>query len=132
MISPYPDVKPVPEPRPIDPMPIPTEPKPVVRDSGTLVGWVNIGPLCPVEPCNRDIGTLYSSRALVLQAEGGATIQEKLNSDGSFKMLLKPGVYVVNITNCEFMGCRTALPRKVEIKAGAVSEIKIEIDTGIR
>lgn len=129
MISPYP----VAEPKPIDPRPVtPVPVTPGARDAGTLVGWVNIGPLCPVEPCNREIKDLYSSRAVVLQAEGGAKIEQKLNSDGSFKIMLKPSVYVVNITNCEFMGCKTALPQKVEIKAGAVSEMKIEIDTGIR
>ncbi|MSQ31879.1 MAG: hypothetical protein EXR59_01375 [Dehalococcoidia bacterium] len=87
VLSTMPTVRPVPEPTPITITPVS-----VTRDVGTLVGHVSIGPLCPVEPCQREIGDLYSLRSVILQSENGAMTEQKLNADESFKMLLKSGV----------------------------------------
>ena len=99
---------------------------------GVLHGKVNIGPLCPVEPCTRDAGDIYSSRALLLQPESGVMIRVPLNVDGSFKASVKFGIYVVNLSDCAFLGCNRSLPQKEVIRANETTELNISIDTGIR
>ncbi len=120
---------PVPVPSP-DPMPLPS-PQPA-GTMGVLYGQVQIGPLCPVEPCRNPTPDVYSSRSLVLEAASGKKTEMPLTPDGWFKVQVEPGVYAVTLTNCDFLGCKRALPQKVDIKAGQVTELTIKIDTGIR
>jgi hypothetical protein len=118
-------------PRPEDPpQPVP----PPADDTGVLYGQVHIGPLCPVEPCSADVPNPYESRALHLQPATGEKIliSVPLTPDGWFKWQLAPGAYIVNLSDCDFMGCSSALPVTVDIKPGEVTELQIRIDTGIR
>ncbi|MBI4311366.1 MAG: hypothetical protein HY681_06250 [Chloroflexi bacterium] len=121
---------------PPEPVPSPMPgPSPIPQPGGTLgvlYGQVRIGPLCPVEPCTRPTGDLYSSRSLVVESAAGSRIETPLTPDGWFKVQLAAGAYVVTLTNCDFLGCRSALPQKVTVQAGQVAELAIEIDTGIR
>lgn len=120
---------PLPVPPPL-PRPQPTtEPQ---GEMGVLYGQVRIGPLCPVEPCPAPTPDVYSSRALVLESETGERLEVPLTPDGWFKVQVKAGVYVVTLTDCNFLGCRTALPRKVQVAANEVTTLEIDIDTGIR
>jgi hypothetical protein len=119
--------RPIPPPEP-GPMPTPID----GGDAGYLSGRVAIGPLCPVEPCTEPAPDVYSRHVLVLESENGEQIEVPLHDGGYFRTALKPGTYVVTLSNCEYMGCSAALPVKVEISAGAVSELVIDIDTGIR
>ncbi|MBI4337871.1 MAG: hypothetical protein HY683_08615 [Chloroflexi bacterium] len=120
----YPE--PVPSPQP---MPVPPEPG---EGMGVLYGQVRIGPLCPVEPCRNPTPDVYSSRSLVLESEAGETLEVPLTPDGWFKVQVEAGVYVVTLTNCDFLGCKAALPQKVAMTANAVTTLEINIDTGIR
>jgi hypothetical protein len=101
---------------------------------GVIEGKVNIGPFCPVEPpsgCPPPPGT-YTSRKIILQPSLGNGISITLNETGYFQARVKTGTYEVNLTNCTFLGCQNALPMTIVIKPNQVTEIVIEIDTGIR
>ena len=101
---------------------------------GVIEGKVNIGPFCPVEPpsgCPPPPGT-YTSRKIILQTSLGDEISISLNETGYFQARVKTGTIEVNLTNCTFLGCQSALPMIIVIKPDQVTEIVIEIDTGIR
>ncbi len=100
--------------------------------TGILYGKVSIGPLCPVEPCIRPTADIYSSRSLLLETDFGETLRVPLNADGTFKAQVKSGVYAVNLTNCDYLGCSRVLPQKVVIGSNQAVELNIDIDTGIR
>jgi hypothetical protein len=117
----------------VDPMPPTDTPLPAPDDFGVVYGQVSIGPLCPVEPCDSPASDVYSSRSLVIEpSNGGEQVKVELTPDGWFKWQLKPGTYTLTLTDCTFMGCDAALPVKVDVLLGQVSELRIDIDTGIR
>lgn len=99
--------------------------------TGTLVGKVTVGPMCPVELCPTTLD-LFSSKQIILQA-GGKTIRIKnLATDGSFSASVPAGTYQLSLSSCEWLGCREALPKTVTIQANKTTEVIINIDTGIR
>ena len=99
---------------------------------GFLAGQVNVGPLCPVEPCPRPTPDVYSSRKLVLTPLVGSVIYVSLNTDGRFQAEVPATSYSVDLTDCIFLGCKRELPKQVTVKAGQVTKLDINIDTGIR
>ena len=101
-------------------------------EQGIISGKVNIGPLCPVEPCPNPSPDIYTSRQLVLQPRSGSPIYVQLNSDGSFQATVNAGTYAVNMTNCTFLGCKYSLPKTITVKPNEITAIEINIDTGIR
>lgn len=103
-----------------------------IKASGTIIGKVNIGPLCPVEPCPVPKPDPYSSRKVVLTPTIGKSINLDLDSSGNFSGAIPAGTYELTITNCEFLGCRYSLPKTVLIEANQTTRIDVEIDTGIR
>ena len=114
------------------PTPPTATPPPPDESEGTLRGAVTIGPLCPVAPCLDPITDLFASRELLLERDGGEPIRVPLQSDGSFAALIPVGRYMVNLTDCDFLGCRDALPVPVEIRNGETTTLNIDIETGIR
>jgi len=101
---------------------------------GTIEGKVTIGPFCPVEPpsgCPPPPGA-YTSRHIMLQPSLGKKIFIPLNETGNFEARVNVGTYVLDLTNCTFLGCDGALPVEVVIKKNQVTQLDIEIDTGIR
>ncbi len=120
---------------PPTPTPTPTStPGPPLPDKseGILMGSVTIGPLCPVEPCPGPIGDLYASRELLVRKQDRPPIRVPLEPDGSFAALLPAGLYEVDVTDCDFLGCSFALPLTITIEDGQTITLEIEIDTGIR
>lgn len=99
---------------------------------GTLEGVVRVGPLCPVEPCPQPTPDVYSSRSLVLARKEGSQIKVTLASDGTFRADVPATEYEVNLTDCTYLGCRYALPKHVTVAPRSVTELVIDIDTGIR
>ena len=118
--------KPVPSPGPLPPTPGP------VGTAGVLYGQVKIGPLCPVEPCRDPIPDVYSSRSLLLESGAGKRTEVPLMPGGWFKLPVEAGTYGVTLSNCDFLGCRSALPQRITVVADQVTELTINIDTGIR
>jgi hypothetical protein len=101
---------------------------------GTVVGQLEIGPFCPVEPiggCPVPTST-YTSREIVLRPAQGSTITIPLNGTGGFSARVGVGTYSLTITNCTFAGCSSALPKTVIVLPDQATFVDISIDTGIR
>jgi hypothetical protein len=101
------------------------------NQSTIIYGKVTIGPLCPVEPCSAQ-QDVYSSREVILQPELGNPFRVRLNSDGTFQVKVGAGIYVIDLTDCTYLGCKTALPKVVKVELNAITNVEINIDTGIR
>lgn len=104
----------------------------VMGPTGTLVGAVRIGPLCPVEPCRQPTPDVYSSRRLLLQRADGLTVAVPLHPDGAFQKEVPVGRFSVTLSDCFFLGCGRALPVLITIAPGVATHLDINIDTGIR
>lgn len=101
--------------------------------TGTLKGKVVIGPMCPVEPCSDTIPNPYTSRTIILQKQTGESFPPiVLQKDGSFETEIGAGVYMLNLSDCNFLGCNRDLPKTITITADKTTEVEIGIDTGIR
>lgn len=100
--------------------------------SGVLNGSVNIGPLCPVEPCSTPVGDVYSSRLLLLKQGNREIVRLPLQPDGNFNGTVPAGVYLIELSECNFLGCSRALPVKTTVEPGKATTLQIDIDTGIR
>src|SRR3990172_2909204 len=100
--------------------------------SGTVTGRVEVGPLCPVEPCEAD-PIDFSSRQVILESSLGREILVSLYADGTFyPTKVAPGTYQATLTDCVWLGCESELPKTVIVTKDQTTEILIEIDTGIR
>ena len=105
----------------------------ISKTFGTLTGKVNIGPLCPVEPCPAPVSNPYISRQIILTPKNGKTpFYLKIDKDGGFNDDIPAGSYELTLSDCVFMGCRYALPKIVVVEAGKTMSVDINIDTGIR
>ena len=108
-------------------------PCPAVKGEGTIKGKVSIGPLCPVEPCPVNVPNPYVSRSIILKTKTGETIKTiLLSSDGSFSEKAAAGAYILDLSDCNFLGCKFSLPKEAVIEQNKTTEINIDIDTGIR
>ena len=87
---------------------------PVPGDAlGTLAGSVTIGPLCPLEPCSKEIGDTYSSRQLQLRSEARDDLVVFLNQDGTFRTPVPIGEYQVHLSNCDVLDIRRRSLRSI-------------------
>src|SRR4030042_1457774 len=101
--------------------------------TGLLKGKITIGPLCPVEPCPVKVPNPYTSRTIILQKQTGEFFPPIiLQDDGSFEEEIGAGIYTLSLSDCSFLGCNHSLPKTVTVEAGKTTEVKIDIDTGIR
>ncbi len=113
--------------------------KQVNLDDGILQGKISIGPICPVERIPPDPGCLptaetYKAYPVSVWTSNGkrkiAQIDPAL--DGSFKIELKPGKYMV-ILEREYNRIGSSnLPVEVLIFSNNKTLLNIDIDTGIR
>ena len=111
--------------------------------AGTLQANFDIGPTAPVCRANMTIGSapsLYSSIEAVVspQPSGQALtlpiswLSNGCSVSGSLKASLAPGTYSLTLSNCQMMGCSSALPKTVVVVSGQATTIDLSIDTGIR
>ena len=104
-------------------------------DGGTLAGFVTIGPLCPVEPCNLsadETGAAYAAHPLIITTTGGTPVASvTADPDTGYSVALRPGTYVVDTVRTGIGGDRE-LPATVTIRSGKTARLNITIDTGIR
>ncbi|HUS70177.1 MAG TPA: hypothetical protein VM075_05290 [Anaerolineae bacterium] len=110
---------------------------PVPEQTGVLEGHVTIGPLVPVvregEPEPTPGPKVYASRQIVIYAQDGQTevARVQIDGQGNYRVELAVGTYVVDINHVGIDSAKE-LPRTVEIAAGQVTLLDVEIDTGIR
>ena len=110
---------------------------PTPTQTGVLEGHVTIGPLVPVvregEPEPTPAPEVYASRQIVIYAQDGRTEVARVQIDprGDYRVELAVGTYVVDIN---YVGIDTAkeLPKSVQIRAGKITRLDVDIDTGIR
>ena len=111
------------------------------QETGTLEGYVTIGPLVPVSregvPAPTPAPEVYAAREIVIYAEDGqsevarAQINHSVDYRGSYRITLPIGTYVVDIIRIG-VDRGASLPAKVEILTDQVTRLDIDIDTGIR
>lgn len=106
------------------------------RDQSGVTGRVYLGPQCPVEtagdPCP-DVPAAGSRVTVAEQlpgdsyAQGEVVARTTTDADGSYRVAVAPGNYVVTADagmSCELMDAR--------VTAGSYSTVDIPCDTGIR
>ncbi len=108
----------------------------ILKDVGFLEGKVEIGPLCPVEPCNLtqdQIAQAYEARKIIVFASDRSSIVAIVSLDptGNYKVALNPGRYIVDINRIG-MDSSADVPKEIEIESGKTVRLDIRIDTGIR
>jgi hypothetical protein len=76
---------------------------------------------------------VYAARAIVIYARNGHTevARAQIDANGDYEVKLVPGTYVVDI-NRTGIDRAAGLPQSVDIQAGQVTRLDIDIDTGIR
>jgi hypothetical protein len=106
------------------------------RGESGVAGHVHLGPQCPVETAGNPCADEPASGSRVTIAEqlpgdsyaGGEVVaRTTTDAEGSYRVALAPGEYVVTADagmSCELMDAR--------VDAGAYSKVDIPCDTGIR
>lgn len=115
---------------------------PVQGGNGTVAATISIGPTVPVCAANATTGpapSYYSSLEAVVTTSSGTNMTFPVNwlSDGcevtgTFQAALSPGAYTLNLSSCNYMGCRSSLPKAFSIVSGQTTDVSVSIDTGIR
>lgn len=104
---------------------------------GHLEGNVTIGPLRPAEwvgaPPLPPPPEAYAERSISIFREDGAALvtNVKINSDGTYRVALPPGSYVIDIGRTGRDRAR-GLPKTVVIPPSQTVRLDIHIDTGMR
>lgn len=106
------------------------------RDQSGIYGRVQLGPQCPVETEDDPCADKPAAGARVTVARrlpgdsyaaGEAVVRTTTDADGTYRVAVAPGSYVVTADagmSCELMDAR--------VTAGAYSKVDIPCDTGIR
>ena len=106
------------------------------RDQSGVVGVVRLGPQCPLEseddPCTDQpaVGARVTVARRIpgdSRAAGEVVARATTDADGTFRVAVAPGNYVVTADagmSCELMDAR--------VTAGAYSKVDVPCDTGIR
>jgi hypothetical protein len=113
----------------------PTEPSFTITRPGTtgVDGQVSVGPLCPVEPCDRP--PVHPRVTIRIESAGSQpgtlAARVRTDADGRFSAPLAPGRYSA-IVERETSGFPLAKPTIFVVATGVVSRIEVTLDTGIR
>jgi Prealbumin-like fold domain len=102
-----------------------------VVDSG-IQGTVLLGPTCPVQsvdasPCV----TPYVAKLVILDSDGNVVTEVSSNPDGTFKVSLPPGDYVIQPMAPDG-GIPNATAQSVTVAPHEYFDVEIDYDTGIR
>ncbi len=105
-------------------------------EQGLIAGKVDIGPLCPVEPCNltdEQVDAIYDARKIIIYDRDSVTVVKTVGiaEDRTYKAYVVPGRYVVDI-NYTGIDHSSDVPKAVIVGVGEIVIVDISIDTGIR
>ena len=112
----------------------------VAPATGSLDIKVTIGPLCPVEPCNKtaaEFAAIYEAYSFVISNPNtkAVILEQKLSyngTNGAFKgNNIAVGDYELNI-NPSNIFTKKGFPKTVKIEKDKVTRLIVDIDTGIR
>jgi len=113
--------------------------KQITQEAGFLEGIISVGPLCPVEKDPPDPDCLptletYKAYPVSIWTSNGERRITQVNPalDGSYKVALNPGNYLVILENGQNRIGSSNLPEEVEISSQTETILNINIDTGIR
>jgi hypothetical protein len=113
--------------------------KQITQEAGFLEGIISVGPLCPVEKDPPDPDCLptletYKAYPVSIWTSNGERKITQVNPalDGSYKVALNPGNYLVILENGQNRIGSSNLPEEVEISSQTETILNINIDTGIR
>ena len=107
------------------------------KATGTLEGHVSIGPLVPVqregEPEPTPAPEVYAGRQIVVFSSGGRReiARVEIDGQGNYRVALPAGSYMVDINHAG-IDSAAGLPAEVEVLAGQITRLDVDIDTGIR
>jgi hypothetical protein len=106
-------------------------PTAIAVDSG-IQGTVLLGPTCAAQsvdasPCV----TPYVAKLVILDADGNVVTEVSSNPDGTFKVSLPPGDYVIQPMPADG-GIPNATPQSVTVAPHDYFDVEIDYDTGIR
>ena len=102
---------------------------PLSGESG-IEGTITIGPISPVERAGIPNERPYQAKVAVLDANGQIITQFESAATGKFRVLLKPGTYVIQPTSpAQYPH---AAEQMVEVVAGQFTHVAIAYDRGIR
>ncbi len=109
------------------------------QDTGLLEGVISIGPICPVETDPPDPGCLptyetYKAYPVSIRTSNGSRKITQIDPalDGSYKLELDPGNYLVILETIQNRIGSSNLPAEVTIISHDKTIFNIDIDTGIR
>lgn len=112
----------------------------ITPDIGMLDLKVSIGPLCPVEPCNKtaaELAVIYESYSLIISSliTKEVVLESKIlynGSNGSVKTnTIAVGEYELNIKP-ENNFTKRGFPKIIKIEKDKITSLVIDIDTGLR
>ena len=106
---------------------------------GYLVGKISIGPLCPVQTDPPNPGCLPTAETYKAYPVSIWTSDDKTKIslitpalDGTFRVELGPGSYLLKLDNGQNSATETNLPAEVAVFPQQDTRLDISIDTGIR
>jgi hypothetical protein len=103
--------------------------------TGTLTGKVDIGPLCPVEPCTvppeRLKAVFAAHRVIIYDSNKKLLMKLSISKDSSFTCKLKPVIYMAMVSPAEGNPLNEQLKRFV-ITKGKNTKLLVQYDTGMR
>lgn len=112
----------------------------ITPDIGSLDLTVTIRPLCPVEPCNRtavELAAIYESYSLIITSltTKRVVLEPKVlynGLNGSVKAnRIAVGEYELNIKP-ENVFTKRGFPKIIKIEKDKITNLVIDIDTGLR
>lgn len=103
---------------------------PTLTDSG-VEGQVLIGPVCPVVQIGQECPDQpYQATLTVNSPTGERIVQVQTKEDGTFKIPLAPGEYILHPESPNVMPSAQEQPFTVE--AGKFTQVTVNYDSGIR
>ncbi|MBS3069070.1 hypothetical protein J4441_01760 [Candidatus Micrarchaeota archaeon] len=103
---------------------------------GTLYGTITIGPLCPLQPCERDASAFYEDMQVnVYRQNGQLEKRAYVDANGQYGMRLGSGSYVLNVTDRDgnvFGIPGGSMNYELQMQENLSTRLDFDIDTGIR
>ncbi|MDO8583751.1 MAG: hypothetical protein Q7R83_01070 [bacterium] len=107
-----------------------------ITGTGTFVGTMTIGPICPVErvdqPCLPTPEMFAAHKVFIYNVDRSKLITTLIpDAKGNFTTVLPEGAYTVDVVH-QAVGFVRGAPSTVTIISGETVTISMDIDTGIR